>query len=78
MYKNLKTEMKRKGITEKEIALKIGMAKETLSRKLNRKQNFWLEEATAIHQNYFPESDFLYLFQIIHRKDVETQWNVNK
>jgi transcriptional regulator with XRE-family HTH domain len=63
MYKNLKTEMKRKGITEKEIALKIGMAKETFSRKLNRKQNFWLEEAKAIQQNYFPESDFLYLFQ---------------
>jgi hypothetical protein len=63
MYKNLKTEMKRKGLTEKEIAMKIGMAKETFSRKLNGKQNFWLEEAKAIHWNFFPDSYFLYLFK---------------
>jgi len=62
IYKNLKIEIKLKGLTGKQIALEIGIAQETFSRKLSGSQHFWLEEAKAIHQKFFPNTDFLYLF----------------
>ena len=48
MYKNLKAEMARAGITQQEMARRLGMTPATLSLKLNGKAKFSLSDANLI------------------------------
>ena len=48
MYNNLHMELRRREITQKEIAGKLGMAERTFSFKLRGKAEFDLEEARKI------------------------------
>lgn len=48
MYKNVKGEMARRGLTLKDVASKLKISISTLSSKMNGKYNFTLNEAKQI------------------------------
>lgn len=62
IYKNLEVEMVRKNVTKKQIAECIGKTYGTVLQKLNGICPFTLDEAFAIHRQYFSETDFDELF----------------
>lgn len=63
MYKNLRAEMARKGLTILDIAKEIGMNRETLSRKLSGKSPLHIQEAFDIQKKCFPDMDVQTLFE---------------
>lgn len=62
MYENLKLEMFKSGITQKEIADFLGIHENSMSNKL-AKGPFSIEEAFAIKNRFFPALDIAYLFK---------------
>lgn len=62
MFRNLKAEMVRTGITKKDIAKLLGLRYGTVIDKLNGKYPFKLDEAIKIRQVFFQSLTFEYLF----------------
>lgn len=62
MYKNLEVGIFKLGISKKEIANSISIGYNSLLAKLSGKQPFKLDEAFAIKELYFPESNLEELF----------------
>lgn len=63
MFRNLKAEMARKGITKLSLAKKLNMRYPTLVDKLNGKYPLHFEEAVRIKQVVCPEMGLDYLFE---------------
>lgn len=62
VYSNLIAEMARKKIRQSDIADKLGNSISSISQKLNGKQRLTFDEAMAIHDEFFPDTDIKYLF----------------
>ena len=62
MFKNLKAEMVRKGITNETIAEILNINVCTVSAKLNSYNRLKFDEAKKIQQDLFPECTVDYLF----------------
>lgn len=62
MYRNLKAEMARRGITNERLAKGIGVNPATMSAKLNVVGRMRLDEAQQIRDEFFPEMTMDYLF----------------
>lgn len=64
MYRNLEAELKRKGITRKMLADKLGINIATVSAKLTGKAKLTFDEVTVITKQVFKnEFDIPYLFK---------------
>ena len=64
MYRNLEAELKRKGITRKMLADKLGINIATVSAKLTGKAKLTFDEVTVITEQVFNnEFDIQYLFK---------------
>lgn len=63
MLTNLKVEMCRKNISAAKIACFLGIRKETMSKKVIEKSQFTRAEMYKIHERFFPDTDFHYLFR---------------
>lgn len=63
MFRNLKAEMARKGITKLSLAEKLNMRYPTLVDKLNGKYPLHFDEAVRIRQEVCPGMDLDYLFE---------------
>ena len=61
-YPNLMGEMAARGITRKQIFTALGVSQNAFYKKLRGKSDFTLSEAVKIHQDFFPDADFLTLF----------------
>lgn len=59
---NLEAEMKRKGITRKDIAELIGISYRTIHSKFNGESQWQYAECVLIRDTYFPDMDLSYLF----------------
>lgn len=69
---NMKAELKREGITQREVAEELHMTENNLSLKLNEKIAMTVEEAKFINSRYLPHVKLDYLLQSdgdIPRKD---------
>lgn len=64
MYRNLKAEMVRNKISNKDIADLLGLRAATISDKINGKFPFKLCEAFKIKNNFFPSLTIDYLFDV--------------
>jgi len=58
MYKFLAKKMKEENISEKNIADLLGIQIQAVSRKMNRKSDYKLQEAILIWKKYFPQIEF--------------------
>lgn len=63
MYRNLQAEIARKGLTSAEIAKRLGMSRNTFSRKLRGKSKFFIDQLVIIKKEFFPECSTDYLFE---------------
>lgn len=63
MYENLKTEMVKKGITQRALANILKIHENTVANKLTGESNFSIEEAFIIKEYLFPQCDLTYLFK---------------
>ncbi len=63
MYNNLLAEIARKRLTKQDIREKLNVSQSTFYSKLNGETSFTLDEAFLIYKSFFPEIDFLYLFE---------------
>lgn len=63
MYNNLLAEIARKRLTKQDIREKLDVSQSTFYSKLNGETSFTLDEAKLIQKTFFPEIDFLYLFE---------------
>lgn len=63
MYSNLKFAMQADRIEIVDLANLLGLHRNTISGKLNGKQDFYLSEAMAIHSEFFSRYDFRWLFR---------------
>lgn len=63
LYKNLRAEMSRRGVTVKDLAELIGVRHATVSDKLHGKSRFFFDEAEKIRDSFFPDCSLEYLFQ---------------
>lgn len=62
-YQNMKAEMKREGITQRQVAELLGMSTNNLSMKLNGRVPMTVSEATRIRDEFFPEATLDYLLE---------------
>lgn len=62
-YLNLKAEMARKDVSIESISKLLGIHRNSVSNKINGLTSFSIEEAEKIHNNFFPETKLLYLFE---------------
>jgi len=62
MFFNLAAEIKRRGLTQKEFALKVGINEVLFSKKINSKTLWNLDEIKRILQFFANELSFDYLF----------------
>lgn len=62
MYENLKIEMVKKGITNTQLAILLGVHVNSIANKILHGP-FSIEEAFLIKNNYFPDLDITYLFE---------------
>ena len=58
MYKFLAKKMKETGVSEKQIADLLGIQVQAVSRKMNKKSDYKLQEAILIWKKYFPQIEF--------------------
>lgn len=61
-YPNLRAEMSRIGIKQADIAELLGIREVTVSKKMNGKSNFGIDEAFLIKKTFFPNLSLDYLF----------------
>lgn len=62
--KNLEAEMKRYGISRKDIAQLLGVSYSTVHSRFNGTSQWLYEECVAIQKEYFPNSELDYLFDV--------------
>jgi len=67
MYLNLKTEMIRKGIKQKDIAQLLGMSESAISEKINGNGHFVTKNSIVIRDNFFKSLKLEYLFEYKER-----------
>lgn len=60
---NMKVELKRFGITQREVAGFLGMSENNLNLKLNEKIPMTIDEGRKIQEKYLPTVKLDYLFQ---------------
>ncbi|MHB8065798.1 MAG: hypothetical protein ACYDG2_24810 [Ruminiclostridium sp.] len=60
MFRNLRAEMARKGLSAKEIAAAIGMSEKALGHKLNGRSEFTRKEMCEIKNKFFNDRDLTY------------------
>ena len=65
VFRNLRAEMSRSGISIVDMATQLGLNRDTLSRKLANRSNINLNEAFEIQQKFFPNMEISYLFEEI-------------
>lgn len=63
MYKNLKIEMLKANISQKEIAAFLKVHENTIGNKISGNGNFSIEEVFKIKERYFPNHELEYLFK---------------
>lgn len=63
MYKNLRAEMAREGITMVDISEFLGVRYATVNDKVNGKYRFYYDEALKIKRHFFPKCSLEYLFE---------------
>mgnify|MGYP002768652739 CR=1 FL=1 len=63
MYKNLETEMKKRNITNLDLAHTLNVSPKTVSFKLNGKARFNVDEMWLIKKNYFEDLSLEYIFE---------------
>ena len=61
-YPNLRAEMSRIGIKQTDIAELLGIRNVTVSKKMNGKSTFDIDEAFLIKKTFFPNLSLDYLF----------------
>ena len=61
-YPNLRAEMSRIGIKQADIAELLGIREVTVSKKMNGKSTFNIDEAFLIKKTFFPNLSLDYLF----------------
>ena len=61
-YPNLRAEMSRIGIKQGDIAKLLGVGEITVSKKMNGKSKFTIDEAFLIKKTFFPDFTIDYLF----------------
>ena len=61
-YPNLRAEMSRIGIKQADIAELLGIREVTVSKKMNGKSTFNIDEAFSIKKTFFPNLSLDYLF----------------
>lgn len=61
-YPNLRAEMSRIGIKQADIAELLGIREVTVSKKMNGKSTFDIDEAFLIKKTFFPNLSLDYLF----------------
>lgn len=64
MYINLVKIMKSSNVSKKDIATFLGLRYATVLDKFSGKSRFFYDEAKKIKDNYFPEFDIEYLFDV--------------
>lgn len=62
MYKNLRREMRRKAIYQKDLARILGISEVAVNYKMNGKTNFSMKDAEIIRDTLFPHCSIDYLF----------------
>lgn len=63
MYRNLRAEMARQGVTVGDIAEALGVRKATASDKLNGRYRFYFDETMKIKNRFFSDHSLEYLFK---------------
>lgn len=63
MYSNLKYAMHADRIEVVDLANVLGLHRNTISGKINGRQDFLVTEAMAIHSEFFSRYDFRWLFR---------------
>ncbi|MEK3729658.1 MULTISPECIES: helix-turn-helix transcriptional regulator [unclassified Lysinibacillus] len=63
MYKNLRAEMAREGITMVDISEFLNVRYATVNDKVNGKYRFYYDEALMIKKHFFPQCSLEYLFE---------------
>lgn len=61
-YLNLKAEMAKRSVTIESISKTLNLHRNSVSNKLNGKNNFTIEEAFSIKKKFFPDISLEYLF----------------
>lgn len=61
-YPNLRAEMSRIGIRQRDVAKLLGVSELTVSKKMNGKSSFTIDEAFLIKETFFPNFTVDYLF----------------
>lgn len=69
LFPNLKAEIARKAIKEKDIAKKIGLSAKTFSSRMTGRSDFTLREMMAIKKHFFPDLSLEYLFATDDEKE---------
>lgn len=62
MFPNLKAEMARYGFTNAQVSAAVGRPSTWLDNRLRGKATLSIQEAIIIHDKFFPELDFDYLY----------------
>lgn len=68
MFRNLKAEMAREGLTGKDIANGIEISEKAFSQKINGTSEFTRIEMVRIRKKFFPNLSFEYLFDLTDEK----------
>lgn len=63
MFKNLRAEMIRADLTTDDLANKLEIGRQAISRKLNGRSEFTRKEMYEIRSNFFPKLTIDYLFE---------------
>lgn len=64
MYKNLRAEMARIGITMADISNFMNLRYATINDKVNGKYRFYYDETLKIKRHFFPDLSLEYLFEV--------------
>ncbi|MCI1958814.1 MAG: helix-turn-helix domain-containing protein [Clostridia bacterium] len=67
-YENLKSEMARNGITQKDLANLLNIHRNSVYLKINGGASFSVEEAILIREKFFPDLSLKYLFEFKRAK----------
>ncbi|MEW5952495.1 MAG: helix-turn-helix transcriptional regulator [Bacillota bacterium] len=68
MFRNLKAEMARQGLTGKQIAVAIGISEKAFSNRMSGRTEFLMGELIAIRETFFRNLDIGYLFFEMHEE----------